>query len=197
MLAGREMDLPYPARALGVNFLALAAVPAAVGRSRELVRLGLDRWGLASLAADSEMVVSELAANPIQATGRTDADATWNDVGDDVAAFHLRLLLFEASIVIEVWDADPAPPVAQHGTGEEEGGRGLMIVAALSAKWDWYPAPQGGKVVWAECAIPPRPLTDAGLPQRSRPRHGHPGNRAGVIRDPVLLRRIHQALKNI
>ena len=73
----------------------------------------------------------------------------------------MRLLLFEASIVIEVWDADPAPPAPQHGTGEEEGGRGLMIVAALSAKWDWFPAPRGGKVVWAECAIPPRPLTDA------------------------------------
>ena len=161
MLAGRELDFPYPPHALGVNFLTLAAVPAAVGRSRELVRLGLDRWGLASLAADAEMMVSELATNAIQATGRTDADATRDDVGDDAAAFHVRLLLFEASIVIEVWDADPAPPAPQHGTGEEEGGRGLMIVAALSAKWDWFPAPQGGKVVWAECAIPPRPLTDA------------------------------------
>ena len=47
------------------------------------------------------MVVSELATNAIQATGRTDADATWNDVGNDIAAFHLRLLLFEASIVVE------------------------------------------------------------------------------------------------
>ena len=78
------MDFPHPARALSVNFLTLAAVPAAVGRSRELVRLGLDRWGLALLAADAQMVVSELATNAIQATGRTDADATWNDVGDDV-----------------------------------------------------------------------------------------------------------------
>ena len=143
MLAGREMDFPYPRRALGVNFLTLAAVPAAVGRSRELVRLGLDRWGLASLAADAEMVVSELATNAIQATGRTAADATRDDVGNDVAAFHVRLLLFEASIVIEVWDADPAPPVPQQGTGEEEGGRGLMIVAAVSAKWDWFTARRG------------------------------------------------------
>ena len=169
VLAGRELDFPYSAPALGISFLTLAAVPAAVGHSRDLVRLALDRWGLASLATDAEMVVSELATNAIRATGRTDADATWNDVGDDAAAFHVRLLLFEASIVIEVWDADPAPPIPQHGTGEEEGGRGLMIVAMLSAKWDWFPVPQGGKVVWAECAIPPRPSTDAGLPQRSRP----------------------------
>jgi hypothetical protein len=105
------------------------------------------------------------------------------------------MLLFEASIVIEVWDADSALPVPQHGTCEEEGGRGLMIVAALSAKWDWFPAPQGGKVVSAELAIPPRPLTEVGLPQRPRP--GTRGNQAGFIRDPVLLRQIHQALKNL
>ena len=30
------MDYPQPARALSVNFLTLAAVPAAVGSSREL-----------------------------------------------------------------------------------------------------------------------------------------------------------------
>ena len=195
VLAGRETDFPYPARALGVSFLALAAVPAAVGHSRELVRLGLDRWGLASLAADAEMVISELATNAIQATGSTVADATRNDPREDAAAFPVRLLLFEASIVIEVWDADPAPPVPQHGTGEEEGGRGLAIVAALSAKWDWYPAPQGGKVVWAELAIPLCPLTEGGLPQRSRSVTRE--YQAGVIRDPVLLRRIHQALKNL
>ncbi len=197
VLAGREMNVPYPARALGVSFLTLAAVPAAVEYSRELVRLGLNRWGLASLAADAQLVVSELATNAIQAAGRTGADATWNDVGGDAAAFHVRLLLFGASIVIEVWDADPAPPVAQRVTGEVEGGRGLMIVAALSANWDWCPAPQGGKVVWAECAIPPRPLTGAVLPQRSRPDTVTRENPAGLIRDPALLRRIHQALKNL
>jgi anti-sigma regulatory factor (Ser/Thr protein kinase) len=196
-LAGREMDFPYPARALGISFLTLAAVPAAVGHSRELVRLGLDRWGLASLAADAEMVVSELATNAIQATGLTNTDATWNDVGDAVAAFHVRLLLFEASIVIEVWDGNPAAPVPQDVTGEDEGGRGLLIVAMLSTRWDWFAAPHGGKVVSAECAIPPRPLTEAGLPQRSRPGTVIRENRAGVIRDPVLMRRIHQALKNL
>lgn len=194
---GKEMDFPYPSRALGISFLTLAAVPAAVGRSRDLVRFGLDRWRLAPLVPDAELVVSELATNAIQATGLTGTDATWNDAGDDVPIFHVRLLLFEASIVIEVWDADPAPPVPQHVTGEEEGGRGLLIVAMISAKWDWFPAPQGGKVVWAELAIPPRPLTEAGLPQRSRPGTVTGENRAGVIRDPVLLRRIHQALKNL
>ncbi len=87
------------------------------------------------------MVVSELATNAIRATGLTDAGATWNDVGDDVAAFHVRMLLFEASIVIEVWDADPAPPLPQHGTGEEEGGRGANDRGGAQRELGLVPGP--------------------------------------------------------
>jgi hypothetical protein len=191
-----EMDFPYPSRALAISFLTLAAVPAAVGRSRELVHLGLDRWRLAALAADAELVVSELATNAIRATGLTDADARWNEAAN-VAAFHVRLLLFGDSIVIEVWDGDPAAPMPQEVTGEDEGGRSLLIVAALSTKWSWFPAPQGGKIVWAELAVPPRPLTGAGLPQRSRLGAMIEGNRKGVVRDHELLSRIHQGLQNL
>ena len=73
--AGKEMDFPYPSHALGISFLTLAAVPAAVGYSRELVRLGLDRWGLAALVADAELVVSELATNAVKVTGPPGTDA--------------------------------------------------------------------------------------------------------------------------
>jgi hypothetical protein len=34
---------------------------------------------------------------------------------------------------------------------QDEGGRGLFLVAALSARWDWYPTSEpAGKVVWCE-----------------------------------------------
>ncbi len=69
---GQEMDLPYPSDALGVSFLTLAAVPAAVGSSRELARSALERWGLVPLVADAELVVSELATN---AVGRANAQS--------------------------------------------------------------------------------------------------------------------------
>ncbi len=108
--AGQEMDFPYPSRALGISFLTLAAVPTAVGCSRQLVRLGLIRWGLPRLVEDAELVVSEMATNAVQATGLMDADAKWSDLGN-LATIHVRLLLFGASIVIEVWDRDPAAPV--------------------------------------------------------------------------------------
>jgi anti-sigma regulatory factor (Ser/Thr protein kinase) len=161
------MDFPYPSRALSINFLTLAAVPTAVGCSRQLVRLGLNRWGLSRLIADAELVVSELTTNAVQATGLMDTDAKWSDMGN-LATIHVRLLLFETSIAIEVWDRDPTAPVPQEVTGDEEGGRGLSIVAALSTNWSYFLAPQGGKVVWAELPISPHPLNDAGLPQRSR-----------------------------
>jgi hypothetical protein len=181
--AGQEMDLPYPSHALGVSFLTLAAVPAAVGYGRELTRAALERWGLAPLAADAEMVVSELATNAVRASGPAgtdgregtegtegtyaaheaqDADdvrrgdsagSRWDEAGN-VAAMQVRLLLFEASIVIEVWDGDPAAPRPHNVTGEQERGRGLVIVAGLSTRWGWFPVPRDRKVVWAELALP-------------------------------------------
>ena len=189
------MDFPYPSRALGIGFLTLAAVPAAAGCSRRLIRLALSRWGLARMTGDAELVASELATNAVQATGVMNPDAKWSDL-ENLATIHVRLVLFETSIVIEVWDRDPAAPMPQNVTGDEEGGLGLLIVSMLSARWDWFPAPQGGKVVWAELPIPPLPLTGTGLPQRSRLSALADGQRNGVIRDPALLRRIHRALKN-
>ncbi len=150
---GQEMDLPYPSDALGVSFLTLAAVPAAVGSSRELARSALERWGLVPLVADTELVVSELATNAVRATGPTVTDGRWDEAGN-VAAMQVRLLLFEASIVIEVWDDDPAAPKPHDVTGEQESGRGLVIVARLSTRWGWFPIPRGHKVVWAELALP-------------------------------------------
>jgi hypothetical protein len=61
---------------------------------------------------------------------------------------------------IEVWDADPRPPVLT-GLGEDgmpaladDGGRGLFLVAALSQRWNWYTSQQhGGKVVWCQLQL--------------------------------------------
>jgi hypothetical protein len=55
---------------------------------------------------------------------------------------------------IEVWDADARPPVPQPVDADAEGGRGLLLVAALSAAWGWHPVRGGGKVVWCEPAAP-------------------------------------------
>ena len=67
------------------------------------MRLALNRWGLAALAEDAELVVSELVTNAVQASGVTDPEAAWGDLGSP-ATIQVRVLMYQAGIVIEVWD---------------------------------------------------------------------------------------------
>jgi anti-sigma regulatory factor (Ser/Thr protein kinase) len=190
------MDVPYPSRALAISFLTLAAVPAAAGCSRQLVRRGLNRWGLGALAADAELVVSELATNAVQATGARGTDAKCSDLGN-LAAIHVRLLLFETSIVIEVWDRDPVAPVPQDVTADKEGGRGLLIVTTLSTRWGCFAGPQGGKAVWAELPLPEHTVPASGLPQRTGVLGGSYRVPGLFTRDPGLLARVHRGLLDL
>ena len=54
-----------------------------------------------------------------------------------------------ASIVIHVWDGNGEMPVRRNAVPDEECGRGLMLVEALSAGWGAY-REAIGKVVWAK-----------------------------------------------
>ena len=128
------------------SYLELGALPTAVPCARLHARHVLWEWGLNGLAPDSELLVSELVTNAVMATA-----------GRDEAAVRLRLSGDSARVLIEVWDADPQAPVpkdlGEDGTPDpqEEGGRGLFLVAALSARWNWYPTQEpAGKVVWCE-----------------------------------------------
>ena len=47
------------------------------------------------------------------------------------------------------------PPVPVSASADAESGRGLLLVNAISNRWNWYVPPQdGGKVVWALLEIP-------------------------------------------
>jgi hypothetical protein len=56
-----------------------------------------------------------------------------------------------ASVLFLVWDATMPAPVRRVTAPDAEHGRGLDIVAAMSARWGYYhPAGHpGGKCVWA------------------------------------------------
>ena len=57
-------------------------------------------------------------------------------------------------LLVEVWDQAPGIPVLREAAGDEESGRGLILVNAISEKWGWNPAEgQPGKVVWAEKSL--------------------------------------------
>ena len=129
------------------------------------VSLCLRQWGLPSLADDSELVVSELVTNAVTATGVTETEPRWSQLAG-LATIHVRVMLFEGSIVIAVWDKDPASPVLRQSAPDSENGRGLSIVAALCKRWDYFLLDGGGKCVWAELAIQPDALLSAELPRR-------------------------------
>jgi len=128
------------------SYLELGALPTAVPCARLHARHLLWEGGLNGVAADAELLVSELVTNAVKAT----AD-------QQQAAIRLQLSSDGASILVEVWDADPEPPAPKDLTEDgrpdlqEEGGRGLFLVAALSSRWDWYRTREPpGKVVWCE-----------------------------------------------
>ena len=144
------------------SYLELGALPTAVPCARLHARHLAWEWGLNGLGDSIELLVSELVTNAVKATaGR-----------DDRAAIRLRLSSDSVRLLIEVWDADPKPPAPQDlgedGTPDprEEGGRGLFLVAAMSARWNWYLTQEPtGKVTWCELAAEP----PAGTQSASQP----------------------------
>ncbi|MGH3636582.1 MAG: ATP-binding protein [Mycobacterium sp.] len=128
------------------SYLELGALPTAVPCARLHARHLLWEWGLNGLAADTELLVSELVTNAVKAT----AD-------QQQAAIRLQLSSDNTCVLVEVWDADSEPPapkdLTEDGTPDlqDEGGRGLFLVAALSTRWNWYRTREPpGKVVWCE-----------------------------------------------
>jgi len=129
------------------SFLELGALAGAVPCARLHARHVLWEWGLAGLADSTELLVSEMITNGVQASRAMTQ-----------AAVRLWLVSDRARVVILAWDASPLPPVPADPRADAENGRGLLLVDAISERWGWYfpgkqpsaDAPgQHGKVVWA------------------------------------------------
>jgi anti-sigma regulatory factor (Ser/Thr protein kinase) len=132
-----------------LSALDLRPLPTAVPCARRHARDVLLAWGLADLAGDTELVVSEIVTNAIRATLATAAEANPPSVRMRLSARtdHSGRL---HGVQVEVWDSsDPLPLHGRDAPPEEPGGWGLVLVAALSARWGSYPARTGGKVVFA------------------------------------------------
>jgi anti-sigma regulatory factor (Ser/Thr protein kinase) len=174
--------------------ISLAAVVTAIGRARAYVTSIVTAWGLERVRDDAALLTSELVTNAVRATGITGAAPRRSDL-DHLALIRLRLIVVDDSLIIKVWDREATPPVLLDTSDpEDEGGRGLLIVAGLSKQWNYYRLAEGGKWVWAELDIPadPGPLPHrqpADLPPSARPHQ--------IIHDPVLLRRVHDGLKRL
>ncbi|MFJ3506747.1 SpoIIE family protein phosphatase [Streptomyces luteogriseus] len=113
-------------------------VPQAVGHARRFARRTLRSWGVAVDRDAALLVVSELVTNALVHT-------------DDKVRMDLTLV--NNRLRIAVADASPRSPVRPASIGwEATGGRGILLVEALSATWGTLPV-SGGKQVWAELVL--------------------------------------------
>lgn len=107
------------------------------GRARELATGQLHRWGLDELSFATELVVSELVTNAVRYTE---------------GPLHVRLIR-DRTLLCEVADTGHTSPNLRHSGEDDEGGRGLFIVAQLVKRWGTRYT-RSGKTIWTEQALP-------------------------------------------
>ncbi|MFH8798476.1 SpoIIE family protein phosphatase [Streptomyces sp. NPDC017936] len=111
-------------------------VPEAARHARRFSRRTLRSWGISDDVMDAALlVVSELVTNALVHTdGRV----------------RLDLALINHRLRVAVTDASPRTPVKPTDLGwEATGGRGILLVEAVSDAWGTLPV-SGGKQVWSE-----------------------------------------------
>ncbi|OFA50703.1 ATP-binding protein [Streptomyces xinghaiensis] len=114
------------------------AGPAALRDARALTRATLGEWRLNAVSDITVLLVSELVTNSLRyASG---------PIGVRMERTPNRTL------VVEVSDPLPDPPLTRIAAPEDEGGRGLQLVAGVSHRWG---ARRGssGKTVWFELVL--------------------------------------------
>ncbi|MFF4585248.1 SpoIIE family protein phosphatase [Streptomyces sp. NPDC001388] len=115
-------------------------VPEAARQARRFTRRTLRSWGMPEDPVDTALlVVSELVTNALV---HTDGQV------------RLDLTLIGRRLRVAVTDTSPRTPVKPTSLGwEATGGRGILLVEAVSDAWGTLPV-SGGKQVWAEISPP-------------------------------------------
>lgn len=114
------------------------------GHLRRVLRLYLDSWELPYLADAAELALTELIANVVR------------HVPDRRGRTFIYRLPHHEGVRVEVADSSPVVPLAIERDPLDEGGRGLLLVNAVTDKWGIEKRWDGsGKTVWFECLTPP------------------------------------------
>lgn len=101
--------------------------------ARELVAQALTGWPSATVE-DALLLTSELVTNAVQHA-------------DSMLVLHLTVTATGWRVSVEDLSCDA--PQRRAGTAHGESGRGLLLLDALAARWNWQPTPTG-KSVWFE-----------------------------------------------
>jgi anti-sigma regulatory factor (Ser/Thr protein kinase) len=123
------------------SHLLTPALPAAVTIARHHVTGQLVEWQMEGHCETAEIVASELVTNAIRAATLVTRGAP---------CVRLWLSSDHDRVLVQVWDPCEAKPVLRSPSPEAIGGRGLLLIDALSTDWGTYtPATMTGKIVWA------------------------------------------------
>jgi anti-sigma regulatory factor (Ser/Thr protein kinase) len=119
-----------------------------VSRARRLVSERLELWGVDGDTRDTALlVVSELVTNAVVHTG------------GHLVSCQLHCTEGWLRVTVQDQGSTETGPRVCHGL-EEERGRGLLLVEAVSTAWGTYDCERGtGRVVWAELPNAAEPFT--------------------------------------
>lgn len=127
-------------RPLGPDQLAswtLPNEPGSAAAARRLVAAQLGEWHLEELAFSTQLIASELVTNAVRySTGPA----------------HLRLI-HDRTLICEVTDTSNAAPHVRHAEDDDEGGRGLYLIAHMAQHWGARRTVRG-KTIWTEQTLP-------------------------------------------
>ncbi|MGP4000947.1 ATP-binding protein [Streptomyces sp. 8N706] len=115
------------------------AEPGSVRKARSLVRSTLNEWGLNTVRDVTVLLVSELVTNALR-------------YASGPIGVRIRRVRNDA-LLVEVSDPLPDPPLARDAEPDDEGGRGLQLVAHTSRRWGTRRGNEG-KTVWFELGLP-------------------------------------------
>ncbi|HUZ22338.1 MAG TPA: ATP-binding protein [Streptosporangiaceae bacterium] len=131
----------------------LAALPSASFWARRHVQAILKQWQMSREAVETaELLASELVTNAVRFAA--DPSGRWPHPNPgNVAYISMTLRHIPGLLVIEVSDQNMNVPEVKDSDLDSEGGRGLMLVQALSKEWSYYFPRLGWKTVYCVISI--------------------------------------------
>jgi hypothetical protein len=134
------------------SYLELGPWPTVVPCARGHARLVLAEWGLAHLADPIELVVSELVTNGLRASAGLLGSRFGGRWSPGIPTVRMWLSSDGRTVLVQVWDGNDRMPERKEPSPDSEGGRGLLVVEALSETHGAFlPEDASGKVLWARC----------------------------------------------
>jgi anti-sigma regulatory factor (Ser/Thr protein kinase) len=118
----------------------LTTGPAAAAEARRQVRTAICAWDVPVDLDVAVLLTSELVTNAIR-----------HEAGGTVT---LAIICSGDQLRVDVYDTSCSLPVVVDAPGDAETGRGLLLVATLSADWGFYRTPAGKAVYFTLAFVP-------------------------------------------